>query len=286
MSAPNQKNILNRLLFLHIPLFLAVIYILFPIYWTLNTSLLSEEHLFSEDGVQYFPDNPTLANYKSVLTESHLARFFVNSAIVAGCTCALLIFIATFSGYAMAKFRFRGKKAAILMLFGTQMFPGVLLTIPLYIMLSGALRKLGISNSFISLILPYAAFSIPFSTILMRGFFMGVPDELEEAAMVDGCSRFSAFLRISLPLTLPGIVATGIFCFIGAWNELLLAVMMISDAKKMTLPVGLNTLIGAYEINWGHTCAAAITALLPAMLLFGYVQRYLVGGIASGAVKG
>ncbi len=273
------RKLLARTLLIYLPLGVFSAYIMFPILWTITTSLKPEIEIFP---FRYLPEHPTVEHYIKVFTDARFLRFFVNSVTVSLSTAFGAILVTVLSGYSVARFQFRGKMPIILLILATQMFPAALLAIPLYTIM----LKFKLLNSLVGLMLVYVSLQIPFCTVMMRGFFAGVPVELEEAGMVDGCSRVSALFRISLPLVLPGMVATGIFAFIGAWNELMLAVTLLEDVEKMTFPVGLSQFVGETEILWGRMNAAAMVALLPAVCLFAFIQRYLVQGLSSGAVKG
>ncbi len=260
---------------------LFLVYTLFPIYWLVNSSLKSASDLFTFPP-RYWPESPTLQNFISALTQTRLGRLYVNSMVIASLTCLALLITIVFSGYAMARFRFRGKSVVLLLFLLTQMLPHVVLLAPLFTIY----RKLNLINTPWSLVITYTLVWLPFSVMMMRNFFAAVPAELEEAAMVDGCSRTSALFRVVLPVALPGLVATSIFGFINAWNELIFAVVFINSPHIQTLPVGLSSLIDENRTEYGMILAVAVLALIPSMILFGYIQRYLTTGLAAGAVKG
>ncbi|MNI37460.1 Inner membrane ABC transporter permease protein YcjP [compost metagenome] len=182
----------------------------------------------------------------------------------------------------MARFKFRGHNLVIYGLLLTQMIPGVLVLVPTIIMYS----KLGLTNTMGGLILFYSVGTIPFSLILMRSFFDRIPRDIEEAALIDGCNKLQSLFKIILPLMVPGVIATFIFAFIGAWNDLLGAVMFISSDSLKTIPVGLNMFIHNYDIDWGVMTAGGIAATVPSLIMFAVVQRFVVEGMTDGAVKG
>jgi multiple sugar transport system permease protein len=190
--------------------------------------------------------------------------------------------LAATAGYALSRFAFRGKYWIVALMLLTQMFPLVMLVAPIFKMLS----PLGLTNSLTGLVIVYVAFNVPFATFLMQSFFDGIPKELEEAAMIDGASRFRAFRQIILPLTLPGIAATLGFVFTAAWSELLFALMLISSTAASTFPVGLLSFVSKFSVDFGQMMAAGVLALIPACLFFLLIQRYLVQGLTAGAVKG
>lgn len=262
-------------------LLLYVIFALFPLFWLLKVSVTPNDLLYSE-GVRMWPSHATLDHYRYVIENSAFPTFFKNSVIVAGSTAFLVTILSSLAGYALSRFRFRGKFWIIGLMLVTQMFPLVMLVAPIFKMLS----PLGLTNSLTGLVIVYTAFNVPFATFLMQSFFDGIPKDLEEAAMIDGASRFTAFRQIILPLTLPGIAATLGFVFTAAWSELLFALMLISGNESATFPVGLLTFVSKFSVDFGQMMASGVLALIPACLFFLLIQRYLVQGLTAGAVKG
>lgn len=258
-----------------------IVFALFPLYWLLKVSVTPTKLLYTE-GIRMWPSETTWANYGFVLTRSEFPRFFMNSVIVSGATAIIVTLVAAAAGYAFSRFDFRGKLVIVALMLITQMFPLVMLIAPIFKILS----PLGLTNSLTGLIIVYSAFNVPFATFLMQSFFDGVPRELEEAAMIDGDTRFGALWRVVLPLTLPGIGATLGFVFTAAWSELLFALMLISKAGKQTFPVGLLSFVGKFSVDFGQMMAAGVLALIPACLFFIFIQKYLVQGLTAGAVKG
>jgi ABC-type glycerol-3-phosphate transport system permease component len=223
-----------------------------------------------------------LENYLAVIRHSDFPTQFKNSAIIAGFTTLLCIIVSIISSYAFSRFKFRGSKVLKKFFLSSQMFPHVLIIIPLFVIMRG----LHLLNTKASLILAYTSFSLPYVMYMLIGYFAGIPQELDEAATVDGCSRTGILFKILLPLAIPGIVATAIYSFIHAWDELMFAVMFTSTAAQRTLPVGLASYIGEFGIEWGNLCAAAILTSLPVVALFMFLQRFLIAGMTSGSVKG
>ncbi|MCF6099950.1 carbohydrate ABC transporter permease [Mesorhizobium muleiense] len=258
-----------------------VLFALFPLFWLLKVSVTPNDLLYSE-GVRMWPSRMSFEHFRFVLAHSAFPVFFRNSMIVAGATAVIVTLLASLSGYALSRFTFRGKYWLVALMLLTQMFPLVMLVAPIFKMLS----PLGLTNSLTGLVVVYTAFNIPFATFLMQSFFDGIPRELEEAAKIDGATRFMAFRQIVLPLTLPGIAATLGFVFTAAWSELLFALMLISGNSAATFPVGLLTFVSKFSVDFGQMMAAGVLALVPACLFFLFIQRYLVQGLTAGAVKG
>ena len=254
---------------------------LFPLFWLLKVSVTPPDLLYSE-GVPMWPSRATLDNYSFVLQHTDFPKYFQNSVIVSGSTAIVVTLLASLAGYALSRFQFRGKPWIIVLMLLTQMFPLVMLVAPIFKMLS----PLGLPNSLTGLVVVYVAFNVPFATFLMQSFFDGIPKDLEEAAMIDGATRFRAFRQIILPLTLPGIAATLGFVFTAAGSELLFALMLISGAASSTFPVGLLSFVSKFAVDFGQMMAAGVLALIPAALFFLLIQRYLVQGLTAGAVKG
>jgi multiple sugar transport system permease protein len=278
MFTKNKK--MDRILTLYLPLFMMLSFTVFPIYWTINTALKPEGDIVKRP-LQYLPANPTVENFVYSWTNIGFATFFKNSLIVGISTVIVVLICSTLSGYALARYQFKGKRSFLLMLLCTQFIPRSMMIIPLFIIF----KNLGLISSPLALIITYTAIEIPFTTILMSGFISNVPKELEEAAMIDGCTKLQSLRHVVFPLLLPGIVATGVFTFIYTWNEFLIALMLTNQQSKFTLPVGLSSMLGEFNVNYGALAAGSVIALIPAVILFAYAQKHLVNGM-GGAVKG
>ena len=254
---------------------------LFPFYWMVNTSLKPQSEVFLSPPT-FVSAHWTLAAYLQVWSSRLLGRFFLNSAVVSVGSTLLAMALSALAAYGFSRFRLRWERPLILLLLFTQMLPGTLLIIP-YFQLMAALHLI---NTYLSLILAYVSFALPFSTWMLIGFFRSIPLELDEAAMVDGCGRVGAFWRVILPLSLPGLVAVAIFTFLLAWNAYVFALVLTTDPKMFPLSVGIANMLGEYQVLWNEMMAAAVLATLPVFVLYGFLERYLVQGITAGALKG
>ena len=258
-----------------------VIVALFPLFWLLKVSVTPNSLLYSE-GVRMWPSHATIEHYLSVIHHTDFPLFFRNSVIVAGSTALCTTLCAAGTGYAFSRFVFAGKFWLTGLMLVTQMFPLVMVIAPIFRLFA----PLGLTNSLTGLIIIYTAYNVPFAAFLMQSFFDAIPRELEEAAMIDGATRFGALRQIILPLTLPGIAATLGFVFTAAWSELLFALMLNSRQDSTTFPVGLLTFVSKFSVDFGQMMAAGVLALIPVCLFFLLIQRHLVQGLTAGAVKG
>jgi multiple sugar transport system permease protein len=254
---------------------------LLPLYWLIKISVTPDKLLYGE-GITFWPSAMTLKNFAFVLLQSDFPTYFINSITVSLGTAAIVTLLAAGAGYAFSRFRFRGRYAVMFILLLTQMFPLVMLIAPIYRLMA----PLALTDNLLGLIIVYTAFNTPFASFLMQSFFDGIPKDLEEAAMIDGCTRLAALRRVILPLTLPGLGATLGFVFTAAWSELLFALMLINSDSQKTFAVGLLTFVTKFSVDWGQMMAAAVLALIPAVLFFVFIQRYLVQGLTAGAIKG
>jgi ABC-type glycerol-3-phosphate transport system permease component len=252
-----------------------------PFLWMVSTSLKSPAEISLRDPT-LIPRQPDLDNYVRVVVDAQFGRYFVNTLIVTAATTLISVTFATLAGYSFARLRLRGGKPLLLGILATQMFPGILLAIPLYVLL----QTLGLIDTLGGLVLVYTSFALPFGVWMMRNYFLTVPRELEDAALVDGCSRLGALWLVALPVVAPGVTATAIFTSILAWNEFLYANTFINTAANRTLSIALQSLIGEFTTDWGQLMAGAVVTTLPIVLLFFVIQRNLTQGLAAGSVKG
>jgi multiple sugar transport system permease protein len=262
---------------------LALVWTLFPVYWMLATSLKTNLAMFRLVP-QLWPAEPTLENYTQLATgASPVGRMFLNSAVTSAATALVTVLLATLAGYSFSRGRYRLKGPLMYGTLATQMFPLIVLLIPLYLVYLRA-RLL---DSYTGLVLAYCAFSVPFGAWMMKGFVDAVPREIEEAAWVDGCSRLQSLLRVVMFVALPGIAATGIFAFLTAWNNLLFPLTLTSSLEMKTLPPGLLlAFTGQFKADWAGMMAAATMTAAPVVLGFAAAQRYLVDGLTKGALRG
>ncbi|GGL98686.1 carbohydrate ABC transporter permease [Nakamurella endophytica] len=267
---------LSRVARLYGPLALYGLFTLIPFYWML---VFAFRPAGSDRPV---PWPLSFANFDTVWNGVGFSTFFLNSVLVAVSVMIATTFVAVAAGYALARFRFRGKGVFVLVLLCTQFVPGAMLLIPLFVIF----KQIALINNLGSLIVIDTVFQIPLAAMLMSTFIRGIPFELEEAAMLDGCSRLQAFRATILPLMQPALVAVGSFAFIGAWNNFLFALMFISRQDRFTIPVGLSYTLGQYNIDFGALAAGGVVAAVPVVAVFAVVQRYLVQGLSAGAVKG
>ncbi len=281
MMSELRKKRIRKWLLVYIPLVIAAVWTLFPLYWTLVTSFKTPAQIAAKP-VTYIPHPFVFENYAKAWSAGGFSKYFLNSVIVSSVSMIFTVILATMGGYALARYKFRGKMPFMLLLLCTQFIPTAMLIIPLF----QTYNKIHLINSHWSLIITYTTFHIPFNAMLMSTFIKGIPYSLEEAARVDGCSGKQAFMHVLLPVLLPGIAAISAYSFISSWNEYLYALMFMTSSRKYTLPIGLSMMIGEYSINYGQLTAGSVIALGPVVLLFMYVQKYMVSGLSAGAVKG
>jgi multiple sugar transport system permease protein len=260
---------------------LLLLLVLFPFYWMTVTSFKTEDQMRSLVSM-FWPSPFVVENYTQLLTKTDFGIWYRNSALVAISSTLVATAIGTIGAYALARLRFLGRAFLSSATLITYLVPPSILFIPLY----AQIRTMGLADSLAGLVAAYPSFTVPFVTWLLMGYFGSIPEELEEAAMIDGATRFGAFRRIILPLAAPGVLAAGLFAFTQAWNEFLYALVFISDVKQRTLPVGLSTFITGDVYGWGYLMAGAVLTTLPVIAVYTYLQRYMVEGLTAGSVKG
>lgn len=257
----------------------------FPIYWMINTAFKPRQEVLSSTP-HFIPENPTFDNFVTAITKGHFFVYLQNSVLVVTGAVVLAIVLGLFAAAALSRFRFRGRRTILILILIVQMIPGAALLIPQFLVFNAT----GLLGTYWGLILAYVASVLPFSIWVMRGFFLAIPIELDEAARIDGASTWQVLTRVLFPLVMPGIVASSVFAFIAAWNDYIFAFTFMKDQAHYTLPVWLNsfTVIIAGEIgtDYGGQMAAATMFAIPVVVFFMIIQRNLITGMSAGAVKG
>lgn len=256
-----------------------------PFLWMVSTSFKDRSEIYTYPPV-WIPRHPTLSGYSGLRSPEIFAgasffRFASNSLFVAGTTAVLTVMIASFAAYSMSRFRFRGSLLLRYTILLSQMLPGALLLVPLYLLM----RDLRLLDSHWALIIAYTSFTLPYCTYILKGYLDTIPADLDEAAMVDGCSRLEALFRVVLPLAVPGIAVTTTSAFILGWNEFMFALVFLNTYGKWTLPVALGSFRGQYLVEWDFLFAGATLVTLPVLILFLVLQRWLATGLVGGAIK-
>ncbi|MCC6167966.1 MAG: carbohydrate ABC transporter permease [Caldilineaceae bacterium] len=267
--------------FFWVALLTYLVWVLFPFYWQIATSLRPDVEMYGKQ-VSLIPQTITLDHYRTELNRFQFGVRLRNSIIVATSTTVLTLIVSSLGAFSVTRMRYQGRGALARSILLVYLIPGSLLFIPLYIIM----YNIGLANTLYSLIITYLTFSVPFCTWMLMGYFRGIPIDMEEAAMIDGCTRLQTFYKILLPLAGPGIVAAGIFSFTLAWNEFLYALVFITSSKLQTVPVGLAAHIVADIYMWGPLMAGATMAAVPVVILYIVAQRALVQGLFAGSVRG
>jgi len=275
-----QKKALIRRIGLYLLCALICIYSFFPIYWMIISGTKAPDHLFHHPTL--IPGPFTLEYYSTLFQLTSYPTWFKNSILAALGTVVITMVCSIMIAYAVSRYRIKGKTWIISTMLFAYMFPPILMAIPLF----SIFAKIGLADSLFSLVVAHTTIALPLGVWLLWGFFNAMPFQLEEAAMVDGHTRLGAFLRVVLPLSLPGLVTVGIFAFLLSWTDYTYALIMITSDTMKTLPVGLAGMVGAYEMRWGEIMAGATAIALPLLALFTFLSRYFIEGLAAGAVKG
>jgi arabinogalactan oligomer / maltooligosaccharide transport system permease protein len=280
---------------LHLFLILMVAVTIYPILLVLTIAFSGGQSLSIADvppgagagdrlrAILPWPESASTSNFRSLFTDQPFARWLLNSVIIAAATTFLGVFLASTAAYAFSRFRFPGRRAGLMSFLVSQMFPGTLMLIALYIII---VQWLGLGSTYTGLVLMYTVTAIPFCVWMMKGYFDTIPKELEESALIDGASQAMIFFRIVLPLAKPAVAVTALFSFMTAWNEFIQAATFMNKEEMYTAPVGLRFFVGGFSQQWGYFAAGSIVTAIPIMVLFLFLQKYLVSGLTAGAVKG
>ena len=259
---------------------LFVLVVAVPLFWMVATALKSNKDLYED--FSYWPHRPTIEHFVRVIQRDDLLTNIRNSLAVASTTTVVTVVVSAFAAFSIVRYRYRGREWVGRLILFKYLLPTAMLFVPLY----AIVVAMGLGNTLKSLMLTYLSFTVPFCTWMLMGYFRSIPPELEEHAMVDGCTRIGALFRILFPLSAPGIVASAIFSFTLAWNEFLLALVFTSDQATMTVPIKLSMMVVGDQYIWGQLMAGAVLASVPIAILYFLAQRFIVQGLAAGAVKG
>ena len=263
-------------IFIWIMVFLAVM----PFIYVILTALKSSEQIYNPD--QIIPTYITLENFRQVLFQSNFVRYFMNSIFITVVTTAICMVLSVMAAYGLTRYYIIGSEKLKMAVLMTRMFPGILLCIPFYIIM----KQILLIDSYVGLIMMYCSFTLPFAIWNTCAFFNTIPWELEEAAMIDGCGRLRSFFAVIVHVAKPGLFVTALFCFMSSWDEYMYASIFINTTLKKTIQVGMQDFVGQYSVDWGLLMSAVVISLIPLLLFFALVQKNLVDGLSSGAVKG
>lgn len=277
-SAPAESLLLTLARHALLLVFVAIAF--WPVMDVISISLRPGDQLRTTE-LEFIPEDWTLDSYRQLLFEEPFLIWLGNSLLVSLAVTVTGVAIASIGGYAFSRFRFVGRQAMMISILTTQMFPATMLLLPLYLMIA----KLGLINTFLGLGIFYLSTALPFCVWQMKGFYDTIPISLEEAARIDGCSRWTAFTKVILPLAVPGLVITALFSFMSAWSEYLVAAQVLQDTQMFTLPIGLKSYQSSMSTQWGLYAAASILVSIPVVIMFVTLSRYLVSGLTVGGVK-
>jgi ABC-type glycerol-3-phosphate transport system permease component len=254
---------------------------LFPIYWVVITSLKPRSEIYTRTP-DFWPSNPQWDQYPHVLGEGHVARALLNSLIVASATMAVCLVIGSMAAIALSRFNIPARRVVLMLVLMTQLFPLVVLVIPLFVMM----RQAGLVGTYWSLVVTYLAFTLPLTIWIMRGFLLAIPEELEHAARIDGATRLGALVRVILPLAAPGLAITAVLCFLEGWKEFLLALTFLNEEERKTVPLVLQSFVGRGDTDWGAVMATSVLYTLPVAVVFLLFRKQLMTIRTAGAIKG
>ena len=257
-----------------------LVFVLFPLLWVISTALKTKAETFASPPT-FIPQEPTLQNFISIWKTRNFVTYYRNSIFVSVATTVICLALANLAAYGFSRFRMRFGNSLLMFILVSQMVPGVLFVIPYFIMMG----KLGLINSHMALIVAHTSFALPFTTWMLHGYYNSIPKSLDEAGMIDGCSRVQVFVRIVLPLTMPGNMATLIFAFMQSWNEYLFSVSLVTVDRMYTIPVGIAMFMGEYQTQWNELMAASLLASVPIILLYLLVDKHVIGGLTAGSFR-
>lgn len=281
MNSPVEQGMWSGLNLRLIAAGLVVINGFFPALWILLTSLKREVELVQKP-ITWWPQEATLQNYVQAFTDQPLLIYMKNSFAVAGLSTVVSLLVSAFAAYAIARLNLRRRQLILTCIVGSSMFPLVTLLVPIF----ETMRALGLLNTYTALVLPYVVLNLPVCTLVLVGFFQSIPRDLENAAMIDGCTRLGALWRVVVPLAAPGVFTAGILAFVNAWDEFLLALSLNASAVMRTLPVGITLYQGEFSFPWPIISAALIVAIVPVAVLIAVFQERVVSGLTQGGLKG
>ncbi len=276
----DMNNRLKKMLYLFVAIILCVV-IVFPVYWMLVTSITPEGDTFSS-APNVIPKNFASTGYDNLFKAGDIFLWMRNTFIVAFSTAFITVVVTTFSAYSLSRFKFKLKTPSMVLILFTQMLPDAMLILPLYMLF----RQLGLLNRLLGLILINTTFQVSVGTFIMKNFFDTIPKELDEAAYIDGCNKFSVLIKVLVPAVTPAIAATGIIAFFEAWNEYMFAVTMVTKTSLWVTSVGLSSFIGMYSVPITQIMSGAIIFTIPSLIIFVVCQKYIVSGLTAGSVKG
>ena len=275
-----MKKSKRRLVIVYAGLFIFYAFLLLPIVWLVLSSFRNTDSIQSGRLFPY-PSELTVTNYVEAFRIANLTTFLVNSFIIAITVMLLVVFIASLGAYALSRFRLRGRNIFMMLALTPQFFPYVLILIPFYVLMS----NIGLVDSHLGLILTHTSITLPFALWMLTGYFAAIPRDLDQAALIDGCSRLGVLFRIIYPIAIPGMVVAGFFAFVVSWGDYLFVSILSQSPETQTLPIGLQTFMSSLQVKWGLITAGTVIAIVPTIVFFAIVQRRLVAGLTAGAVK-
>lgn len=279
-ASSSSRRFMPRFILIYLALGVVLLLLFFPLFWMISTSFKTTEQAFAVPPI-WIPTQPTFTNYAGLAEETFIT-YFINSVIVSTLTTLVTMVIASMSAYSFTRLRTRTASAVFWVILATQMFPLAVLLIPIYLII----RDLGLLNTHAALILANLAFALPFSIWFLRSYFETIPVELEEAAFIDGCNRLRALWHVTIPVAIPGVLASAFFTFLLSWDEYMMALTLTNRNTARTLPPGLMiSYVGEFGFRWPEMMAASIVIILPVIVVFAFFSRQLISGLTEGAVK-